>query len=143
MGAAGLVDETRSVECGSPRTWAGAKQPLRAQLEEAIGLPVIVENDANAAAWGEYHFGAGRNETHLVCVTVGTGIGGGVIFDGELFRGGFGIGAEFGHIQMVEDGRHVPLRPARLLGAVRQRQRPGARRPGARRAGPRGRPRRC
>jgi glucokinase len=66
---------------------------------------VVVENDANAAAWGEFRFGAGSDETFLVCVTIGTGIGGGVIADGELFRGGFGVGAEIGHIQVVAQGR--------------------------------------
>ena len=107
VGAAGYIDKSRSVVLFAPNL-AWRDLDLKADLEATLGLPVVVENDANAAAWGEYHFGAGRNETFLVCVTIGTGIGGGVIVDGELFRGGFGIGAEFGHIQMVEDGRQCP-----------------------------------
>jgi glucokinase len=66
---------------------------------------VVVENDANAAAWGENRFGAGRDETDLVCVTVGTGIGGGIVVEDRLYRGRFGIGGEIGHMQVVADGR--------------------------------------
>jgi glucokinase len=65
----------------------------------------VVENDANAAAWGEARFGAGRGEENLVCITVGTGIGGGLVVDGRLLRGRFGAAGEIGHIQMVEGGR--------------------------------------
>src|SRR5258708_19104875 len=56
-------------------------------------------------AWGEARFGAGRGEDFLVCITLGTGIGGGIIADGRLFRGRFGIGAEFGHVRVVPEGR--------------------------------------
>ncbi|MDQ1629792.1 MAG: glucokinase [Actinomycetota bacterium] len=104
IGVAGFVDRARSTVYFAPNLrWQHL--PLRDDLSERLELPVVVENDANAAAWGEYRFGAGRQEDFLVCVTVGTGIGGGVIAGGELFRGGFGIGAEIGHIQMVENGR--------------------------------------
>jgi glucokinase len=107
VAVAGFVDRERAkVYFAANLRWVDL--PLREVLRDRLDLPVIVENDANAAAWGEFHFGAGREETFLVCVTVGTGIGGGVIANGELFRGGFGIGAEFGHIQMVEDGRPCP-----------------------------------
>jgi glucokinase len=107
IGVAGFVDRERARVYFAPNLhWQNVS--LRAVIRERLDLPVIVENDANAAAWGEFRFGAGRDETFLVCVTVGTGIGGGVIADGELFRGGFGISAEIGHIQMVEDGRPCP-----------------------------------
>jgi glucokinase len=107
VGVAGFVDRGRAKVYFAPNLrWEGVS--LRDVLHGRLGLPVIVENDANAAAWGEFRFGAGREETFLVCVTVGTGIGGGVIADGELFRGGFGVAAEIGHIQMVEDGRPCP-----------------------------------
>ena len=68
-------------------------------------LPVVVENDANAAAWGEAKFGAGAGRPNVVLYTVGTGIGGGIVLGGELYRGHFGIGGEFGHYRVVPDGR--------------------------------------
>ena len=61
---------------------------LKAELEERVDLPVVVENDANAAAWGEFAFGAGHDVDDLLLVTVGTGVGGGLVLDGELYRGG-------------------------------------------------------
>ena len=77
---------------------------LKSDLERAIGLPVVVENDANAAAWGEFEFGAGHDIDDLLLVTVGTGVGGGVVLDGSLYRGAFGVGAEIGHMRVVPDG---------------------------------------
>ena len=77
---------------------------LRAELEARVGLPVVVENDANAAAWGEFRFGAGEDVDDLLLVTVGTGVGGGVVLDGQLHRGAFGVGGEIGHMRVVPDG---------------------------------------
>ena len=105
IGIAGFVDATRSTVYFAPNLLGWRDGPLRAEVEKRVGLPVVVENDANAAAWGEARFGAGREERFIVCVTVGTGVGGGIIADRQLFRGGFGVGAEIGHIQMVEGGR--------------------------------------
>lgn len=104
IGAAGFIDVNRATVLFAPNL-AWRDEPLRDDVSKLIGLPVVVENDANAMAWGEYRFGAGRGETHLVCVTVGTGIGGGLVIDGNLYRGRFGIGAEYGHMQVVLDGR--------------------------------------
>lgn len=104
IGAAGFIDADRSRVLFAPNL-AWRDEPLRDDVAKRIGLPVVVENDANAAAWAEYRFGAGRGEKDLVCVTVGTGIGGGVVLDGQLYRGRHGIGAEFGHMQVVPDGR--------------------------------------
>ncbi|CAN5853855.1 ROK family glucokinase [soil metagenome] len=73
-------------------------------LSREYGLPVVVENDANAAAWAENRFGAGRGSRNMLMVTVGTGIGGGIIADGRLYRGSRGFGAEFGHIPVTLDG---------------------------------------
>jgi glucokinase len=73
--------------------------------ETAIGLPVALENDANAATWGEARYGAGRGLHHLVCVTVGTGIGGSMILGGVLHRGRWGFAGEVGHLQVQHDGR--------------------------------------
>jgi glucokinase len=80
-------------------------EPLRAELADRIDLPLIIENDANAAAWAEYRFGAARAERVVVCVTLGTGIGGGLVIDGDIYRGAFGIACEYGHMTLVPDGR--------------------------------------
>ena len=104
VGAAGFVDARRSVVLFAPNV-AWRDEPLAAAIERRCRLPTIVENDANAAAWAEARFGAGRGEDHVVIVTVGTGIGGGIVLDGQLLRGRFGIAAEMGHINLVPDGR--------------------------------------
>jgi len=104
IGAAGFVTADRSTVLVAPNlSWRD--EPLRDAVSERVGLPCVVENDANAAAWGEYRFGAGRGQDFLVVVTVGTGIGGGVVLDGVLQRGRHGIGAEVGHMQVVRGGR--------------------------------------
>ena len=102
---AGFIDASRSRVYFAANLRGWRDEPLRTVVEDRVGLPVVVENDANAAAWGEFRFGAAVDSPYAVCVTIGTGVGGGVIADGRLFRGGFGIGAEIGHIQMVEGGR--------------------------------------
>jgi glucokinase len=104
LGAAGFVDESRSMVLFAPNL-AWRDEPIKKKVESQVGLPVIVENDANATAWGEAKFGAGRGEDHITLITLGTGIGGGLIMDGELYRGRFGIGGEFGHFRVVPDGR--------------------------------------
>jgi len=77
---------------------------LRDTIAPRVGLPVVVENDANAAAWGEHRFGGGRNHPDMCLVTVGTGLGGGIVLGGELVRGAFGVAAEFGHLRLVPHG---------------------------------------
>ncbi|ACY98589.1 MULTISPECIES: ROK family glucokinase [Thermomonospora] len=104
LGAAGFVDEARATVLFAPNL-AWRDEPIKGKVEELVGLPVVVENDANATAWGEFRFGAGRGERFLVLVALGTGIGGGIIVDGRLYRGRFGIGGEIGHLRMVPDGR--------------------------------------
>ncbi len=104
IGAAGYIDAERERVVFAPNL-AWRDEPLRAEVARLVGLPVVIENDANAAAWAEYRFGAGAGQANLVCFTVGTGIGGGVVLDGALYRGGFGMGAEFGHLQLVPGGR--------------------------------------
>ena len=104
VGAAGFVDADRARVLFAPNlSWRD--EPLRDEVAGRTGLPVVVENDANAAAWAEYRFGAGRGERDLVVVTVGTGIGGAMVLDGRLYRGRFGLGGEFGHMQLVAGGR--------------------------------------
>ncbi|WP_049573487.1 ROK family glucokinase [Nonomuraea sp. SBT364] len=104
VGAAGFVDETRSIVRFAPNL-AWREEPLQKKISGLVGLPVVIENDANAMAWGETRFGAGRGQSHVVCLTLGTGIGGGIVFDGRLYRGHWGMGAELGHMQVVPDGR--------------------------------------
>lgn len=101
--AAGFVDKSRSTLVFAPNL-AWRDEPLKDHLQKELGLPVVVENDANAAAWGEFRFGAGEDVDSLLMLTIGTGVGGGIVLDGELVRGGFGMGAEVGHLAMVPDG---------------------------------------
>jgi glucokinase len=104
LGAAGLVDAQRANVIFAPNL-AWRNEPLRAAIEERCGLPVVVENDANAAAWAEARFGAGRGQEYLVVLTVGTGLGGGIVLDGQLYRGRLGIAAEIGHLTVEPGGR--------------------------------------
>jgi glucokinase len=103
VGAAGYIDKRRAVVMFAPNI-AWRDVDLKGDLEQRTGLPVVVENDANAAAWGEFRYGAGHDVDDLLLVTVGTGVGGGVVLDGSLYRGAFGVGAEIGHMRVVPDG---------------------------------------
>jgi len=104
VSAAGFVSSDRKTMLATPNIadWNGVD--LDNQLTTLIGLPVVIENDANAAAWGEAKFGAGKNQDHMMMLTVGTGIGGGIVVNGGLYRGAFGIAAEFGHMRVVPEG---------------------------------------
>ncbi|MGH3798759.1 MAG: ROK family glucokinase [Pseudonocardiaceae bacterium] len=104
IGAAGFIDAQRSTVMFAPNL-AWRDEPLQASLQRRLELPVVVENDANAAAWAEVRFGAGRGASHVVILTLGTGIGGGIVVDGQLLRGQFGAAAEVGHLTVVPDGR--------------------------------------
>lgn len=104
VGAAGYIDSDRSTVLFAPNI-AWREEPLGADLAKRIGLPVVVENDANVAAWGEFRYGAGGDVDDQLMVTVGTGVGGGVIIDGRLLRGAFGVAAEIGHLCLVPEGR--------------------------------------
>jgi glucokinase len=104
IGAAGWIANDHATVLYAPHL-AWRNEPLRAALAGRIPLPLIIENDANSAAWAEYRFGAARGEKVVVCVTLGTGIGGGLVIDGEVYRGAFGVGCEYGHMTVVPDGR--------------------------------------
>ena len=104
VGAAGFVAEDRDHVHFAPHLEWGPG-PVATSLSQRLGLPVVVENDANAAAWAEHVYGAGRGVADQLMVTIGTGIGGGVVLDGALYRGGHGIAAEIGHVTVVRDGR--------------------------------------
>jgi len=78
--------------------------PLKETLEKRLALPVILDNDANCAAWGEYRFGAGRGSRHMCYVTFSTGCGMGIVIDGKLYRGATGTAGEIGHTVVNPDG---------------------------------------
>ncbi|MFJ9519714.1 ROK family glucokinase [Kitasatospora sp. NPDC101801] len=103
VGAPGFVDRDRSTVIFAPNI-AWENEPLKVRIEELTGLRTVVENDANCAAWAEFRFGAAAAHEDTVLITVGTGIGGGIVLDGRLHRGRFGVAGEIGHLNMVPDG---------------------------------------
>lgn len=103
VGAAGMVDATEGVLRFAPNL-AWRDLPIAGRMRDALGLPCQVDNDASMAAYGEFRFGAGRGYRHLLLVTVGTGIGGGIVADGRLFRGANGFAAEIGHVIVEPEG---------------------------------------
>ncbi|HSJ43631.1 MAG TPA: ROK family protein [Euzebyales bacterium] len=107
VGAAGLVDLAGVVRYAPNLDWRDA--PLQDDLADALGVAVRVENDAAAAAWGEYRVGAAQHASGgALMLTVGTGVGGGLIMDDRLVRGATGVGGEFGHIIVAEGGPRCP-----------------------------------
>ncbi len=107
LGIAGLVDRDGRFLVG-PNVPGVIDAPLGAMLTEVLDGPVAVVNDASAAAWGEFKVGAGQGSADFVMVTLGTGIGGGFIFDGQLFIGARGYAAEIGHMVVDPEGLECP-----------------------------------
>ncbi len=103
IGAAGMVNLDGEV-LYSPNVPAFRSTPVRAEVEAAIGLPTAVDNDANVAAYAEVRFGAARGMTDAMVVTLGTGVGGGVVVNGKVLRGAHGFAAEVGHFQVDPNG---------------------------------------
>lgn len=104
IAAAGFIDADQANIVYAPNlSWRN--EPFKANVEALVDVPVILENDANAAGWAEYRFGAGKGYKHMVMLTIGTGVGGAIIADSHMLRGGFGIAGELGHIRVVPDGR--------------------------------------
>jgi glucokinase len=104
IGAAGWIDLDRANVMFAPNLiWRN--EPLKLRVSKHIDLPVVIENDANCHAWAETRFGAARGQSTAVAVILGTGIGGGIVLEGHLFRGGFGLAGEPGHVRVVPDGR--------------------------------------
>ena len=133
VGAAGWFDRTGDTVLFSPHlAWRELHRCARTS-PPGCSCPLWVGNDADAAAWAEYRYGAARGADLALMITLGTGIGGGIVLDGRLQRGSHGVAGEWGHMRVVPDGRLLRLRQPRLLGAVRQRH-------GARADRPRGRP---
>ncbi|MBS43200.1 MAG: glucokinase [Nocardioides sp.] len=104
LAAAGFVDVDRERVMFAPHLpWAG--EPVRARLEDRWGVRVVLDNDANCAAVAESRLGAARGATSALVLTLGTGIGGALVLDGHVLRGAQGMAGEFGHMQVVPDGR--------------------------------------
>jgi len=103
VAAPGFIDSKQSTVYYTPNiNWRN--EPLRERLLQRLDLNITIDNDANAAGWAEYRFGAGRTLSDMTMLTIGTGVGGAIVSQGRLFRGGFGTGAELGHLRMVPDG---------------------------------------
>ena len=102
----GPLDRIRGIVQRPPNlpTWDGV--PVKAILEGEFGVPCALENDANAGAMAEHRFGAGRGCRHLVFLTLGTGLGAGLILNGEIFRGASGMAGEIGHVRLTDGGPH-------------------------------------
>lgn len=110
VACAGQIDPVTGAVVYAPNLgWRDV--PLGVLLAQALGVPVIVENDVRAAAWGEFVAGAGRREGSLVAVFVGTGVGSGAVLDGRLWRGAGNAAGEVGHTQVVPEG--LPCRCGR------------------------------
>ncbi len=105
VGAPGVIQADTGVVVKSPNFPDWNNLPLRQLLEEALSLPVVIENDANAAALGEQWRGAGRNITSMILLTLGTGVGGGIVLDGRIWHGADGMAGEIGHMTLVPEGR--------------------------------------
>lgn len=106
IGAPGPVESEAGVVVSPPNLPGWDRVPLRAKVEDTLGIPTFLENDANAAALGEWCFGAGRGSEHMLYVTVSTGIGGGFILGGKLYGGSSGAAAEVGHMTILPQGPH-------------------------------------
>lgn len=103
VAAPGFIDTAQSTVYYTPNIgWRN--EPLRERLVARLGFDITIDNDANAAGWAEFRFGAGRTVSDMTMLTIGTGVGGAIVSGGALFRGGFGAGAELGHLRVVPDG---------------------------------------
>jgi glucokinase len=104
LAAPGLIDAENGIVRVSPNLPGWKDAPLGEMIEKTLGKPVFTINDAHAAAVGELYFGAGRGCRHFIYITVSTGIGGGLILNGEIYEGSGGLGGEIGHMVIDDDG---------------------------------------
>ena len=107
VGSPGVLDADSGIVLGSPNLRCMEGAPVGRLVAERLGreVPVRLENDANAAAYGEFWIGVGRRIDSLVLMTLGTGIGGGIVLNGEIWHGAHGFGGEIGHHAIFADGR--------------------------------------
>ncbi len=108
IGLPGLVDSTNGIVHGLSNVIGWEEVPVRQLLQDNLGVPVILENDANAMAYGEWRHGAARDARHVICITLGTGVGGALILDGKLFRGAQLAAGEIGHASIDYQGKPGP-----------------------------------
>lgn len=104
IGAPGPLDIKRGIINFAPNLTGWRDVPLQKILEDEFNMKIVLENDANAAAWGERCFGAGQGINNLVCFTLGTGIGGGIIIEGKIYHGNNCGAGELGHMTVNKDG---------------------------------------
>lgn len=102
--SAGIVDSARNVVLEAPNLRGWEEAPVAEEIGRHFGVPAFLENDVNAMAYGEWRCGAGRGVRHLVCLTLGTGVGGGLVLDGALYRGAHGAAGEIGHMSLDRNG---------------------------------------
>lgn len=106
VAAPGPIDAKSGMVTTPPNLPGWRSVPLRQWIQDELGLPTALENDANAAALAEHRFGAGRRTKHMIYVTASTGIGGGFILNGELYNGATGGAGEIGHMTILPQGPH-------------------------------------
>lgn len=103
VAAPGFIDAAQATVYYTPNIqWRN--EPLREKLRARLPYDITIDNDANAAGWAEFRYGAGRLYSDMTLLTIGTGVGGAIVTEDRLFRGGFGAGAEIGHLRVVPDG---------------------------------------
>ncbi len=105
VGAPGVIRTDTGVVVKSPNFPDWNNLPLKAELEQALRVPVVLENDANAAALGEQWRGAGQGIDSMILLTLGTGVGGGIVLDRRIWRGADGMAGEVGHMTIIPEGR--------------------------------------
>lgn len=103
VAAAGFIDAAQSTVYYAPNI-AWRNEPFRDRLRERVDLDITIDNDANAAGWAEFRFGAARDAHDMTMLTIGTGVGGAIVVGDRLLRGGFGTAGELGHLRVVPDG---------------------------------------
>ncbi len=108
IGVPGPLDISAGITHAMPNIPGMERVPLREKISSQLKKPVFLENDANAAAFGEYMLGAGRGTSSMVLLTLGTGIGGGIVLDGKVLHGSHEMGAELGHMIVDSQGRQCP-----------------------------------
>jgi glucokinase len=108
LSAPGPLDPERGVVLEAPNLSGWSEVPITEQIGGALGVPCRLENDANAAALAEWRFGAGQGSSHMLYLTMSTGVGAGLILNGALYRGAHSSAGEFGHVSVVPGGRKCP-----------------------------------